>query len=244
MKLLYFIFIFYGFIGLYSFATRKYRNPFKLIMIFGKKGSGKSTLLVKEALKYKKKGYDIWTNMKDLQIDGCHYFDPLCLGQYSPGPKSALFIDEVGMIWDARHFKEFKDYQRDWFKLQRHYHCVVFLASQTWDIDAKLRALTDKMYLVVNVATVFSVAKAIRRSIVLTESTSEAESRISENLKFRSFWNWKYTFIPKYAKYFQSFNAPALELPPSTTFMAEPTHGAQDPRRLPSIHFRKKVISK
>lgn len=211
----------FGFSILYSFSVRKFKNPYKLIMVFGKKGSGKSTFLVKEALKMKKKGYEIWTNMSDMQVDGVHYFDPLLLGSYSPSPKSALFIDEVGMIWDARHFKEFKDYQRDWFKLQRHYHCIVYLASQTWDIDAKLRALTDKMYLCTNVATVFSLARSIRRSIVLTESTSEAESRISENLKFRPFWDWKLTFIPRYAKLFESYRVPNLKLMPHTTFVKE-----------------------
>ena len=53
-----------------------------------------------------------------------------------------------------------------------------------------------------------SIGKRIYKSIVLTESTSEAESRISENLKFAPFWNWTLTFIPKYAKYFDSFNIP------------------------------------
>ena len=33
----------------FSFATRKYLNPYKLYLVFGKKGSGKSTYLVKLA---------------------------------------------------------------------------------------------------------------------------------------------------------------------------------------------------
>ena len=52
------------------------------------------------------------------------------------------------MIWDNRHFKDFKPEVRDWFKLQRHYRVKVYLFSQTFDIDKKLRDLTDDMFLI------------------------------------------------------------------------------------------------
>ena len=55
-----------------------------------------------------------------------------------------------------------------------------------------------------------TIGKTITRRITLTESTSEAESRIAENLKFKPFWNWKYTYIPKWSKYFDSFQIPDL----------------------------------
>ena len=114
------------------------------------------------------------------------------------------------MIWDSRDFKKFKPEVRDFFKLQRHYHVVCYLASQTFDIDKKLRDLTDGMILFVNVFNVFSVGKSITKKIVLTDSTSEAESRIAENLKFKPIWDWKFTYIPKYSKYFNSFKVPEM----------------------------------
>ena len=51
---------------------------------------------------------------------------------------SVIFIDEVGMIWDNRDFASFAHCVRDWFKLQRHYKCKVYLFSQSFDIDKKL----------------------------------------------------------------------------------------------------------
>lgn len=183
-------------------------------MVFGKKGSGKSTYLVKVALKYISRGWVVYSNMRDLKIDGIRYINPDLIGEFVPTSNSLLLIDEVGMIWDNRNFKAFRQDTRDFFKLQRHYKVVCYLASQTWDIDKKLRDLTDAMYLNVCLFNVFSIGKRIARRIVLTESTSEAESRIADNLKFAPIWNWSFTYIPKYAKYFDSFNVPQLpELP-------------------------------
>lgn len=190
--------------------TKKYRNPWKLYLVFGKKGSGKSTYLSKLALQYQKKGYTIYTNMLDMNIPGVRIFDINALGEFVPDPCSVLLIDEVGMIWDNRNFKNFKESVRDFYKLQRHYHVICYLASQTFDIDKKLRDLTDGMILCVNVLNAFCIGKTISRHVTLTESTSEAESRIAENLKFRPVWNWHLTYIPKYAKYFDSFVAPDL----------------------------------
>ena len=53
---------------IFNFATRKYLNPYKLYLVFGKKGSGKSTYLVKLAKQYlkRKKHWNIYTNMDDL----------------------------------------------------------------------------------------------------------------------------------------------------------------------------------
>ena len=194
--------------------TKKWMNPYRLYLVFGKKGSGKSTYLVKLAIKYQKKGFIVYTNMPDMMVNGVRYFDIDNLGEFVPIAHSLLLVDEVGMIWDNRNFKNFKPSVRDFFKLQRHYKVITYLASQTFDIDKKLRDLTDGMILNVNVLNVFSIGKTIKRKITLTESTSEAESRIAEDLKFTPFWNWKYTYIPKWSKYFNSYEAPALpELP-------------------------------
>lgn len=211
------LFIFLGillFFFLLSVLTRKWRNPYKLYLIFGKKGSGKSTYLVKLALRYMKKNYTIYTNMPDMMLPGVRLIDTDKIGDFVPVCDSLLLLDEVGMIWDNRNYKSFKPSVRDFFKLQRHYKVICYLASQTFDVDKKLRDLTDGMILNVNVFNVISLGRPIRRSITLTESTSEAESRIAENLKFAPLWRWKLTWIPRYAKYFKSFTVPKMpELP-------------------------------
>lgn len=204
-------------------AYKKYGNPWKLHMVFGKKGSGKSSYLIKLAYKYQKKGYLVYTNMQDCVIPGVRIFDIKHLGDFIPVENSLLLVDEVGMIWDARDFKAFKPAVRDFFKLQRHYKCIVYLASQTFDVDKKIRDLCDTMMLCTNVATVFSLGRTITKRIVLTKASPEAESRISENLAFSPFWNWHLTYIPRYAKGYDSYAVPDLpkipykENPPSQT---------------------------
>ena len=193
---------------LFSVLTRKYRNKYKMYLVFGKKGSGKSTFLIKQGIKYKKRGYNVYTNMVECCVDGFRLIDINDLGEFVPEENSILLVDEVGMIWDNRNFKNFKTSVRDFFKLQRHYKVVCFLASQTYDVDKKLRDLVDGMYLCCGLANVFSVAKRIARKVVLTESVGDQESRISENLKFTPFFTWVYTYIPRYAKCYDSFVVP------------------------------------
>lgn len=198
----------------YHYATRKYLNPYKLTMIFGKKGSGKSTLLTKLALEYQSKGIPVYSTE---HIPGTYQIFPEDIGYAEFPENSVVLIDEVGMIWDNRHFKNFDTKVRDWFKLQRHRKVRVYLFSQTFDVDKKIRDLTDEMYLVEKKFRVFSYSKRIIKRIVLNKSTSEAPSKIDEDLVFDSlllFWcgSRRFTYIPKYAKYFDSFVAEPLEL--------------------------------
>ena len=200
------------FFFLFDRLTRNYLNPYKLYLIFGKKGSGKSTRLVQLALKYSKKGYIIYSNMPDLAILGARYMEPRQLGFFIPDYNSIVLIDEVGMVWDPRDFKNFKPQWRDFFKLQRHYKLIVFLASQSFDVDKKIRDVTDGMFLQTNILRVFSLGRKINRKIVLTESMADKPSQISENLKFTFLSGWSLTLIPRFSKYFDSHIVP--ELPP------------------------------
>lgn len=191
---------------LYLFLTRKYVNPYKLIMIFGKKGCGKTTYLTKLAYQHYKNG---WIVFSTENIPYAYKIDYDVIGQYWFPERSCILIDEVGMIWDNRDYKNFKSSVRDWFKYQRHNKCKVYLFSQTFDIDKKLRDLTDAMYLLRNVGRVFSYGKKIKKSIVLNNSTAEAPSNIAENLEFEPFiFFWlgtrTLTFIPKWSKGFDS----------------------------------------
>ena len=183
-------------------------------MVFGKKGSGKSSYLAKLALKYSKKKYIIYTNMDDLNIPGCRYIDAKNLGKFVPEPHSVILLDEVGMLFDNRNYKEFKPETRDFFKLQRHYKCIVYLASQSFDIDKKLRDLTDEMFLVSNLFGFLSLIRPITKKITLTEASSMGESKIADNLKFKLFTSWKVTYLPRYSEYFQSFLIPQHEYIP------------------------------
>ena len=203
----------FAFCIIYHLITRKYLNPYKLTMVFGKKGAGKSTLLVKLALRYNKKG---WTVYSTTRIPGTYYLPDNYVGKVEMRPNSVLLVDEVGMIWDNRDFKNFSKEVRDWFKLQRHRRVRVYLFSQSFDVDKKIRDLVDDMYLLTRRFRVFSYAKKINRSIIITKATAESASTLADNLQYDSFifflfGSRKITYIPRYVKYFDSFDAIKLK---------------------------------
>lgn len=198
---------------IFHLTTKKYLNPYKLIMIFGKKGSGKSTLQVKIAMQHIKKG---WTVYCTTRLAGCYYIPDDLIGQVQFRENSVLLVDEVGMIWDNRNFKNFSNDVRDWFKLQRHRKVKVYLFSQSFDVDKKIRDLVDSMYLVGRCFRVFSYGKRINRNIIITKASSEAPSTLADELSFDSlffFWCGSriLTYIPRYIKYFDSYEAVALK---------------------------------
>lgn len=211
----------------FMYLTYKFRNPYKLVMVFGKKGSGKTTFLAKTAYKYLKKGYHVFSTEK---IPGCYHFDVQKIGDITFPENSVLLIDEVGMIWDNRNFKTFRPEVRDYFKYQRHEKHIVYLFSQTFDVDLKLRNLTDCMYLCRCHFGWLSVARKIKRSIILVHPQGDAESRIADDLDFEPIW-WSlfgaetcvFTFIPRWTCLFNSHEKLGL-----------PMIDASDPEPIPA----------
>lgn len=195
---------------IFSLWARKYANPYKLIMVFGKKGSGKSTLLTRLALKYVKQGRTVYSNTP-LNIPGIRLYDVEDIGRYTFPPYSIVFVEEVGMIWDNREYKNFRNDVRDWFKLQRHHKVTVYLFSQTFDIDLKLRNLTDLMYMCTCHFNVLSIARRVNRKLVIVEPQGDSEGRITDGyvlqpliLQFFGMRSMYFTWIPKYKNYFQT----------------------------------------
>ena len=192
-------------------VNKEFANPYKLIMIFGKKGSGKTTLLVKNILHHQKEGWTVYCTIP-VNIPGVRYFDINDFGLVRLPEQSSLHVDEVGMIWDNRDFKNFKTHTRDYFKLHRHYKNKITLYSQTFDVDLKIRNLVDIMYMCRNIGNVFSIAHRITRKLVVVEPTGESEGRIADGYQLDPLWlvllGMKvtyFTYIPKYTKYFNSF---------------------------------------
>lgn len=200
----------------FFYLTWKYRNPYKLIMVFGKKGSGKTTFLAKTAYRYLKKGYPVYSTEK---VPGVIQFDVQKIGHVTFPEDAVILIDEVGMIWDNRNFKTFRPEVRDYFKYQRHERHIVYLFSQTFDIDLKLRNLTDCMYLCTCKFGWLSIARKIKRSIVLVHPQGDAESRIADDLEFEPIiWSLFgartciFTYIPNWINLFDSHEKLGLPL--------------------------------
>lgn len=213
--LIFLVVLVFSFVLFLNIATLKYKNPYRLTMIFGKKGSGKSTTLTRLALEARKAGKEVFAN---IPLPGAHLIKESDIGFFDIPPESVLIVDEAGMIWDNRHFKNFKPEVRDWFKLQRHHRVRVYLASQTFDIDKKIRDLCDDMYLVECRFRIFAYGRRILRKITLTKPIGDAEAKITEELSFDSIlFCWAgsrlCTLIPRYAGVFDSFQVQRLPQP-------------------------------
>ena len=218
---------------LFHKSTSKFLNPYKLIFVFGKKGSGKSTLLQKISYQYVGKGGTVYstevpdigqnvpikkkkhrrkTEEEEQPFHIIRKIDPKKIYEYQFPPKSCIFIDEVSLIWDNRNFKNMDPKVVAWFRYQRHYKCRVYLFSQSFDIDKKLRDLCDEMYIVNKFARVLVRAKRIIRKPVVVHPSPEAPARIDEDLVVDGplmaiFGGRLYASIPHWAKTYDSFKA-------------------------------------
>lgn len=214
------LFVFWFLMVFCMYYSFKFRNPYKLIMVFGKKGSGKTTFLTKTAVKAMRKGKTVYST---VEIPGAILYDVQNIGVYTFPHNAVILIDEVGMIWDNRNYKNFRMDVRDYFKLQRQYRNTVYLFSQTFDVDVKLRNLTDSMYLCKCFFGFMSIARKIKRDIVIVSPQGDSEARIADSLEFEPFLfslfgakSVIFTFIPNWVKYFKSYNPKPLPMMPGT----------------------------
>lgn len=212
--------IFYLLLIFTFIQSYRYRNPYRLYMVFGKKGSGKTTLMTKIAIQDLRKGKNVYAT---IQIPGVRRFDVNNVGEFTFPPNSTVLIDEVGIIWDNRNYKKFKESVRDYFKFQRQYKNTVYLFSQAFDVDVKLRNLTDGMYICTCHFNFLSVARKLKRNIVIVNPDGENEARLADGIEFEPIFlslfgakSIRVTYIPRWVKYFKSFDPPAL---PSMRFV-------------------------
>lgn len=196
------------FLAILFFLNYRYRNPYKLIFVFGKKGAGKSCFMVRKMFQYLKKGWHVYTDMVDIRIPGVRIISVAQLSDFRPEPHSLICLDEVGISMDNRNYKSFPPGLRDFFKYVRKMQCVVIMNSQAFDVDKKVRDTTDSMILLQSLGSLFCVARPIHRSITLTQPTAEAESRIADTLCFGSIFSWKFYYMPAYFRYFDSRSMP------------------------------------
>lgn len=163
--------------------------------------------MVNRLLYYKKRGWICYTDMP-VNIPDVRIIKADDLKKFYPEENSVLFLDEVGLTWSNRDFKNFDKGLTEFFKLQRKCKCIVYMNSQSFDVDKKIRDVTDGMILQSNIGNIISVSRPIIRKVCLVEASADSESRIADNLAFDKFWRYKFYYMPKYFKYFQSFDKP------------------------------------
>ena len=188
----------------FIYNSRKYNNPYTSTFIFGKKGAGKTTWMVAQMIKLHDKGWNIYTDMEDVNLPYVRLIKLKDLETCQPDKKSAIFLDEVGITMDSRNFKSFPPGLRDFVKYSRKMHIKLFMNSQTYDVDKKVRDTVDHMILLKSIGGFLSLARPIKKRIVLVESSAESESRIAENLVFEPLFSWRMHYMPRYFRYFNT----------------------------------------
>lgn len=128
-------------ISLKSFVSVGYQFN----VYFGVPGSGKTTFAAWIARKANKQGIPVYSN---VPIIGTFKLDPKeDLGKYML-EKCVLIIDEAGIEFDNRRFKDFPDRATRFFKLHRHHKVHVHVFSQKHnDFDKKMRDLATRYYI-------------------------------------------------------------------------------------------------
>lgn len=212
MRFLLFLFLFI--IIFLSYCSKKYHNPYTLTFLFGKKGAGKTCWMVALMIKYLKRGYHVYTDMQDIRLEGVRIVHSKDFATFRPEPNSAIFLDEVGISMDSRNFKSFPPGLRDFFKFVRKQKCIVYMNSQSWDVDKKVRDTTDSLALINSFCGCISFYRPIVNRVVLVDSTAAADSRIAVNLAFSWLFSWRFLWLPRYFKYFDTTEMPYRDFVP------------------------------
>lgn len=205
-----------------------FRTNFTLNYLLGRKGAGKTSYMVKLMLLYKKRGWTIYTDLKGVNIPGVRIFDLKSLKDCSPPPRSAVFLDEVGLSMDNRQYASFSTGLRDWYALQRHYKCVVFINSQAFDVDKKVRDRVDNFLFLQKIGPLSFIRPIIQQVRPNDMSNPQCDNPVSQVYRWGSIFAWKIIYLPKYQKYFDSFIAPPRSDVPFVEIQKEVNQASMD----------------
>lgn len=118
-----------------------------------------------------------------------------------------ILIDEIGLLADARNFKNFSDKMTYFFKMHGHQESDVVVCSQTLDFDKKIRDLIDEYYFLEPWYFGFSLLIPVKHSFDEAHGMIDKYSRAPRS-------KWKYINRRKYYNMFDSYEIMQLPQPP------------------------------
>lgn len=208
-----YLFLFIICLFIFERWSRQYDNPYKVYFLMGLMGCGKTTYIAKKSIFYQKRGRTVYSN---VEIPGNIYFEPNhVVGKLSFKPNSVIFIDEVGTIWDNRDFAKFDKAVRDFFVYARQQRLTIYMFSQSYDIDKKIRDRNHGIFLIKRFCRVWSVARKVHK-VQSIGHNMEGSGTIIDDYQYASiidcllFGGWEWTFIPRWTSYFESYNPPKV----------------------------------
>lgn len=150
-------------------------------LYFGSPGSGKSTLgarIVYKELKNKESKYScIYSN---YDLCGTYRIKSSDLARFAPAPHSLIIIDEAGIDFNNRKYKDMKMSIIEFLKLYRHYKCDIVFISQSWeDCDITIRRLVDNLIYIRKLGP-FTFCRRIRKFIFIEKE----KHQITEGYSF------------------------------------------------------------
>lgn len=187
------------------FKKKEYQIPHVVSIYFGVPGSGKTTFAAWLARRDLKHGGKVWSN---VPITGTYKLDPKTdIGRYMI-ENGRVIIDEAGIEYNNRDFKDFSKKSLYFYKYHRHYRLGIDIFSQGFDdMDKKIRTLAQKYYVVKkSIIPWFVYRTEIRKKVGINELSKDI---IDE-----------YVFVPLSRKYifcpplWKSFNTLSREVYP------------------------------
>lgn len=193
---------------------KKEKKPFKLFGVkkpphilsiyFGVPGAGKTTFASYLAKHDLKKGLKVWSN---VPITGTYKLSPKDdIGNYSI-VDGRVIIDEAGLEYNNRDFKEFSKNALRFYKYHRHNELAIDIFSQGYDdMDKKLRVLAQRLYVVKKSLIPFFIR---RRTIAKKVGINELSKEIIDEYYFVPLSS-KWIFAPFVWKMFNTISREEL----------------------------------
>lgn len=193
-------------------------------LYFGSPGCGKSTLACRMMF-YSDSSY-VFSNF-DTSLS-CP-IDSSYIGQFAFPDYSELYIDEAGIDYNNRNYKNLPQNAIEYFKLHRHFKNDIILFSQSWeDTDITLRRLTDELWYMKKKGP-FTVCRKLRKVVRVNKETEQ----IIDGYRFAGvLWSilppplhektFQIFFRKPYFKFFDSYSKPSKFRPLPPTVLKKP----------------------
>lgn len=195
------------------FISELINYPIGVYTFFGVPGCGKTTFAAAIAKVAMKKGIPVYSN---VPIIGTYILGKENIGHYNlplfDCPYCIMILDEAGIEYDNRNFKKNFDFESlQWWRLHRHYKCLVFCFSQGFgDLDLKIRNLTQQYFLIKR-GLIFTYSTPIYYETGVNEEKHEMQDLyFYDPSKFFKFLKRTYIIGRHYWDLFDSYDAPKL----------------------------------